>query len=282
MTDEHVRYRVVDGVATITFDRPEKRNAITFAMRDAFAAYVERAGVEPEVRVVVVEGAGPTFTAGVDVNDRPDWQDPSNTTIDEDIAEISAAAARWALLWSLPKPVIVKARGHCIGWGLEIALYADLVLASLDCQFFFPSIRNGSGLPDSAMAIYHLGPQWAKRLLFTGDAIDGVTAARIGLVLDAVPDAELDGAVDALARRIAVLPPELLAGSKRVLNEAIELMGRTALQDRAARENASLRRSPAVADWARLVREEGMREAIAWRERRRQPPPSDNERASDM
>ncbi len=191
--DEHVRYRVVDGVATVTFNRPEKRNAITFAMVDAFSEHLARAAADPLVRAVVLDGAGTTFTAGVDVGERPDLQDPSRTTLEEDEAQILASAARWSELWSIPKPVIVKARGHCVGWGLEIALYADFVVATLDCQFFFPSVRNGSGLPDSSMALYHLGPQWSKRLLFTGDAIDGRTAARIGLVLDAVPDADLDG-----------------------------------------------------------------------------------------
>ena len=195
--DDHIRYRVADGIATITFNRPEKRNAITFAMADTFVERLADAGASPDVRVVVIEGAGPSFTAGVDVTEQPDRQDPAATSLAEDEAEISASAGRWSQLWSLPKPVIVKARGHCVGWGLEIALYADFVLASLDCQFFFPSVRNGSGLPDSSMAIYHLGPQWSKRLLFTGDAVDGLTAARIGLVLEAVPDDELDGAVDA-------------------------------------------------------------------------------------
>jgi enoyl-CoA hydratase len=165
--------------------------------------------------------------------------------------------------------VIVKARGHCVGWGLEIALHADLVLASFDCQFFFPSVRNGSGLPDSSMAIYHLGPQWSKRLLLTGDAVDGRTAARIGLVVEAMPDDELDEAVAELAAHIAALPPELVAQSKRVLNRAIDLMGREGLQEFSATANAMARRSPDAAEWTRLIRDKGLGAAIAWREERR-------------
>ncbi len=176
--DERVRYGVKDGVATITFNRPDKLNAMTFAMRDAFIGRVDEAGQDAAVRVVVIEGAGSTFTAGVDVEDHPELQDPSGTSIEEDEAVINAAAERWLHLWLLPKPVIIKARGYCVGWGLEMALHADLVVASVDCQFFFPSIRNGSGLPDSSMAIYNLGVQWSKRLLLTGEAIDGATAAR--------------------------------------------------------------------------------------------------------
>jgi enoyl-CoA hydratase len=171
-------------------------------------------------------------------------------------------------LWTLPKPVIVKAHGHCVGWGLELALHADMVLSSHDCAFFFPSVRNGAGLPDSVAAIYQLGVQWAKRLLFTGDAIDGRTAARIGLALESYPIEDLDEAVDTLARRMAALPPALLAKSKAVVNQSVELLGRASLQNFAAEANAEARQSPEVAEFSRILRERGLREAIEWRDAR--------------
>jgi enoyl-CoA hydratase len=263
--DERVRYDVANGVATITFDRPDKLNALTFAMCDTFVALIEEARVDPLVRVVVLKGNGRAFTTGVDVDDRPDLQDPSAHTMHDDMAEISRAADRWMHLWTLPKPIVVKAHGYCVGWGLEIALHADLVLASHDCSFFFPSVRNGSGLPDSVTAIYHLGIQWAKRLLLTGDAIDGRTAARIGLVLESFPDAELDEAVDSLAHRMAALPPGLLAQSKAVVNRSVELMGRAPLQIFGVEANATARQSPSVAEWSRVLREKGLSAALAWR-----------------
>ena len=266
--DDWVRYAVADGVATITFDRPEKLNALTFAMCDAFIARLDDAGSDPAVRVVVLKGNGKAFTAGVDIDDRPELQDPSALTMRDDMAEIARAADRWMHLWTLPKPVIVKAHGHCVGWGLEIALHADLVLASDDCTFFFPSVRNGAGLPDSTTAIYHLGVQWTKRLLLSGDAIDGRTAARIGLAVESMPESELDDAVDALARRMAALPPELLAQSKAVINRAIDLMGREPLQRFAVAANATARQSPGVAEWSRVLRQKGLREAIKWRDAR--------------
>jgi enoyl-CoA hydratase len=266
--DERVRYDVVDGVATITFDRPDKLNAITFSMRDAFIERIEQARTDSRVRVVVLKGNGRAFTSGVDIDDRPDLQDPSLHTLRDDMAEIERAADGWLHLWTLPKPVVVKAHGHCVGWGLEIALHADFVLASHDCTFFFPSIRSGAGLPDSSTAIYHLGIQWAKRLLLTGDAIDGRTAARIGLVLESLPEEELDAAVNALARRMAVLPPALLSESKAVVNKAIDLMGREQLQRFAVEANAQARQSPGVAQWSRVLREKGRRDAIEWRDER--------------
>ena len=260
--EERVLYQVADRIATITLNRPEKRNAITFAMRDAIVDYLDAAGADRNSRVVVVRGNGPAFTSGVDIGDRTDLQDPSARTFEEDLAEITSAARSWERLWELPKPVLVKAHGHCIGWGLEIALHADMVLASLDCRFAYPSVSMGSGLPDSTMAIYHLGPQWAKRLLLAGDTIDGRTAARIGLVMEALPDDELDGAIDALARRMAALPPDLLAESKRVVNRGVDLMGRAVLLDVAAHANAAFRRSPSAAAFMRLVQERGGSAAI--------------------
>ena len=118
------------------------------------------------------------------------------------------------------------------------------------------------------MAIYQLGVQWAKRLLLTGDAIDGLTAARIGLVVESFPERELDDAVDSLARRMATLPPELLAQSKSVINRSVELMGRAQLQSFGVEANATARQSPGVAEWSRVLREKGLHEAIRWRDER--------------
>jgi len=268
MADDRVQYRVDESIATITFDRTDKLNALTFAMADTFVDLVDRAGADPAVHVIVVQGAGRAFTAGVDIEDHLDEQSPLGKTVDADRDDIAAAAARWLRLWSCPKPVIVKAHGYCVGWGVEIAMHADVTLAADSCQFFFPSIRNGGGLPDSATAVYHLGIQWAKRLLLSGEAIDGPTAARIGLVCQSYPDDELDDAVRALARRMAALPPSLLAQSKAVVNRSVELMGRAELQAFAEHANALARRDPGAATMAEVIRHEGLAAAIDWRERR--------------
>lgn len=238
----HVVYAVADHIATITFDRPDKLNAITFEMRDRFLERLDAAAADPDVLVVIVKGNGRAFTSGVDVGDRRDLQDPAGRSIEADEAEIAKAASGWERMLTLPKPILVKAHGYCVGWGLEIALHADIVLASRDCQFFYPSVTNGTGLPDSSTTVYHLGPQWSKRLLMAGEIIDGATAERIGLVSEALPADALDAAIEALARRTAAVAPELLAASKRVVNEAVERMGRPALQKLAVKANASARR----------------------------------------
>jgi enoyl-CoA hydratase len=269
MSNSWVRYDVAQSIATITLDRPDKLNAITFAMADAIVACVEGAVADPQVRALVIAGAGAAFTTGVDIDDHLDEQSPADKTFEADRTDIARAAARWLCLWRCPKPVIVRAQGWCAAWGLEIALHADIVLATEDCRFFFPSVRNGAGLPDSATAIYHLGLQWAKRLLLTGEIIDGVTAARIGLVCEAYPTLDaLDTAVADMARRMAALPPALLAQSKALINESVELAGRPALQSFAESANATARRDPEVATFGEIMQTQGREAALAWREER--------------
>ena len=266
---DHLTYGVRDGIATVTWDRPEKLNAITPAMRRAFIEALRTAEADPAVHVIVLKGNGRAWCVGVDLEDMSRaHQDPAVRGVRLDAREIYEAADRWGTLWMIQKPIVVKVQGLCVGWGLEIALYADIVVAAEDAQFNYPSVRNGTGLPDSNMAIYHLGPQWAKYMLFTGDFIDGRTAERIGLVLKAVPEAELDDEVETIARRMPAVPVDLLAESKGVLNKAIDLMGRHVLQQIAAESNAISRLNPFVAEWTRRVREEGNEAAIAWREER--------------
>lgn len=268
MPHEHVRYERDAAIATVTLDRPAKLNALTFAMADELVASIERAAADEQVRVVVLQGAGRAFTSGVDIEDHLDEQSPAGKTYEADLADIADAARRWEILWSCPKPVVVKAHGWCVGWGLEIALHADIVLASHDCRFFFPSVRNGAGLPDSAIVLHHVGLQWAKRLLVAGEEVDGRTAERIGLVSQSLDADRLDAAVSSLANRMAVLPPALLAQSKSVINERVELMRRAELQAFAERANATARRDPEVAGFGEVLKAHGVAAAIEWRERR--------------
>ena len=255
---------------TITLNRPEKLNALNPPMREALVAAFKEAERDPNIHVVVLKGNGRAFCVGVDLFDMTELNnDPGVKGLRQDSMGIAAAAARWAQIWALQKPVLVQAHGYCVAWGLEIAMFSDIVIAAEDAQFGFPSVRNGTGLPDSSMAIYYLGPQWAKRLLFTGDFIDGKTAERIGMVLKAVPAEHLEAEVNDLAARIATVPVDLLAASKGILNKGIDLMGRRVLQEIAVHSHAIARADPMVSEFGRIVREEGVQAAIAWREKRR-------------
>jgi len=165
------------------------------------------------------------------------------------------------------KPVIAKVHGRCLAGGAELALMCDLVLAAEDAKIGHPGTRS-LGSPPVNMWFYHVGPQWAKRLLLTGDSISGLDAAHIGLVLDAVPADELDAEVDALARRLTLIDADMLACNKRVVNLAMELSGSRAMQrlsiemDARAHASTGPRRAQLKADLKTL----GVRKAVKVRD----------------
>jgi enoyl-CoA hydratase len=167
------------------------------------------------------------------------------------------------VIYDLHKPVIAKIQGNCLAGGTDIALRCDLIIAAEDSKIGFPATR-ANGSPPAHMWTYHCGPQWAKRLLMTGDTIRGIDAARIGLVLEAVPAEELDDYVMDLAARVALIDPELNTAHKRIVNLALEQMGMLNIQrmaiemDARAHLSTGPRRSGFKAD----MKEHGLKEAL--------------------
>jgi enoyl-CoA hydratase len=141
------------------------------------------------------------------------------------------------IIQDIHKPVIAKVHGRCLAGGAEMALCCDIVIAAEDAKIGHPGTR-GLGSPPINMWYYHVGAQWAKRILLTGDSILGRDAARIGLVLDAVPAEELDHEVTSLARRMALIDADMLATQKRIINIALELEGARTLQKLATEMDA--------------------------------------------
>jgi len=240
-----IQFDVRERVARITLNRPDKRNALTPPMiADLHHALLE-ADALVDVNVIVLAGAGKDFCAGYDLTGvyagrRADSEAHANdvdeakyrtisATLDDDCWQLEQTQRQTRLLFDMHKPVIARIQGNCMAGGTDLALMCDMVIAASDAKIGFPATR-ANGTPPNHMWIYHVGPQWAKRLLMTGDCISGADAARIGLVLDAVPAAELDAAVDELARRISFVDGELLAAHKRVVNVALELAGAGTLQ----------------------------------------------------
>jgi enoyl-CoA hydratase len=164
----------------------------------------------------------------------------------------------------LHKPVIAKVHGNCLaGGGTDLALRCDIVVAAEDAKIGFPATR-ANGFPPSHMWIYHFGPQWAKRLLLTGNQITGRDAAKIGLVLDTVPIEELDDFAFQLAARIALVDPEIATAQKRIVNLALEAMGMPMLQ-RLAIENdahAHLSTGPRRARFKSDMQDGGLKTAL--------------------
>jgi enoyl-CoA hydratase len=241
-----IEFSVHERIARITLNRPEKRNALNPAMiRELHDALIE-ADALVDVNAIVLAGAGQDFCAGYDLTgayagsgaDAADARYRGGTaTLEDDCWQIEQTQREISVLFEIHKPVIAKVQGNCMAGGTDLVLMCDMVIAAENAKFGFPATR-ANGTPPSNMWLYHVGPQWAKRILMTGDSLWGRDAARIGLVLDAVPAAELDAAVDELARRVSCVDAELLATHKRVVNIALELGGARTLQRMAAEQDA--------------------------------------------
>jgi enoyl-CoA hydratase len=264
---EHIQYDVRDRVATITLNRPDKRNAISQVMLREYQHALLESDDRCDVSVIVLQGAGKDFCAGFDLagvyagraedasrNDEAEYRSISST-FDDDCWSMERQQDTLMLPWTIHKPIVARLHGNCLAGGTDIAFACDLVVAADDARIGFPAVR-ANGMPLSNMWLYHLGPQWAKRLMFTGDCLSGLDAARLGLVLDAFPAEELDRQVAELVRRIACVDNELLAAHKRTINLAMELMGARTLQrldaemDARAHLSTGPRRSQFKADMA--------------------------------
>jgi enoyl-CoA hydratase len=168
-------------------------------------------------------------------------------------------------VWHCAIPVIAQVHGNCLAGGTDLALHCDIVVAAEDARIGFPPVRS-MGVPPTNMWLYHLGPQWTKRLLFTGDTVSGAEAAAVGLVQSAVAAPDLDDDALALATRIALVGRDLLTANKRVINQGIELMGRSELQRFAALSDAVAHRSADARAFTARAAEVGLRQAVRQRD----------------
>jgi enoyl-CoA hydratase/carnithine racemase len=226
-----IRYEVDDRVATVTIDRPEKRNALTFADLADFEAAVRRAGVDDEVGAVVITGAGGAFCAGTDLTDlaatpeaersgrrRSDGGDGDTAGEGEGDATPSGRVP-WSIV-ACPKPVIAAVDGPAVGLGVELATQCDVRIATTSARFGWVFVRRGL-VPDTGAGTLLLprivGPPAAMRLLFAGDTIDAAEALRLGFVTAVVEPHDLAAAVRAEADRYRDVSPFAVARTKRLV-----------------------------------------------------------------
>ena len=252
-----------DRVARITLNRPEVRNAISSVLQAELVDAVERCSADATVHCIVVRGAGPSFCSGYDIGSTTVAEGESPSLPERAMATL-AISRGWSRIWNAQLPVIAQIHGHCLAGGTDLAQHCDLIVAAEDATIGFPALRMG-GSPPTNMWLYNVGPQWAKRLLFTGDTFTGRFAADIGFALEAVPVGELDGHVLRLAARIAAMGREILAINKLVLNKGLDLMGRAALQELVAPMDAIANQAPQMAAFTARARESGL--AAAFKER---------------
>ena len=271
MSRKSLRYEVAGRVATITLDRPDRLNAIDHHMPSEIRQAVEEANADDAVHVIVLTGAGRAFCAGYDLQDyaeaegdNPGVQSmPWDPTVD--FKMMFRNTQDFSSLWRSYKPTIAKVRGFAVAGGSDIALSCDLVVMTDDARIGYPPARVG-GCPTTAMWVYRLGAERAKRMLLTGDLIDGAEAERIGLVLEAVPEAELDARVQALAERMAGVPKNQLMMQKLMINQAYENMGLGSTQMMATLFDGVARHSPEGMWFKERAEQVGFKQAVAERD----------------
>jgi enoyl-CoA hydratase len=250
----------------LTLNRPAKLNALSGPLVEALVAEVDRAAGDPKVRVIVLEGAGRAFSAGYDLTEESEGGVGGPVGWRRLLAVDVEATLR---LLDCPKPIIAQIHGYALAGGLELAMACDLIVAAEGTQLGEPEIRYGSA-PVTLLMPYLIGQKKTRELLLTGDLIDAVEAERIGLVNRVVPADRLAAEVDALADRLARTPPEVMAPTKLMLNRAMDAAGfRMAVEaglDLGAIINAA--DTPEQREWDAIVKRDGLKAALAWRDRR--------------
>jgi enoyl-CoA hydratase/carnithine racemase len=210
-----------DGVGVITFNNPDKRNAMSLEMWEGFGRALSELRDDDAVRVVVLRGAGgKAFVSGADISQFEKTR--HNAAASEDYARRSAAER--ALLADYPKPTIACIEGFCLGGGMQIAMLADIRIASEDSQFGIPAARLGIayGYDGLRHLVSLVGPSWARLLMYTGMRIDAKEASRIGLVERVMPPDELWGETMAIASAIAENAPLAIKAAKITIAEVLK------------------------------------------------------------
>jgi enoyl-CoA hydratase len=271
MTDtafETIRYETGERKAYITLDRPDRLNAIDHRMPREIRLAVELANEDPTVHVIVLRGAGRAFCAGYDLKAYAETGVGTQAAVWDPIKDYRGMKRNtddFMSLFRSLKPTICKVQGYAVAGGSDIALCCDLVVMAEDARIGYMPARVW-GCPTTAMWVYRLGAERAKRMLLTGDTIDGVQAAAWGLVVEAVPADHLDARVEELADRMAGVPINQLAMQKLMVNQAYDNMGLHGTQILATVFDGITRHSPEGRWFQQLAAAEGFHAAVEWRD----------------
>lgn len=276
----NIIYEVAENYATITLNRPKRRNALSLDLLTELSEALWEADEDNEVHAVLIKGAGQDFCAGYDLQPttagnirkrlrnsdyrRGSLYEEGGASAHDDSWRIEYSQRLRMAIFDMHKPVVAQVHGNCLAGGTDVAFLCDMVIAAEDARIGVPPVRDIGTTPNS-MWLYHLGPQWAKRLMLTGDLLSGSDAAKAGLVLKAVPLDLLDREVSGLMRRLGTIDVELLSTNKRILNLGMELLGARTLQRLAAEFDSRLHTAKVTHDFRDRVRELGLKGALAHR-----------------
>ena len=276
-----------DGrIARITLDRPERGNGITLEMPQELAACVERANLDPEIHVIALSGNGSGFCGGYDLvasaERMPDASAAEGSPLDPGVlARNHDPAGTWdpvvdyqmmsrnvrgfMSLFFSEKPVVCKVHGYCVAGGTDMALCSDLLVVADDAKLGYPPARVW-GVPTTAMWVHRLGPARAKRLLLTGDSLNGAQALEWGLATESAPADDLDRVFEELVARIALIPVSQLVMHKLQVNQALMAMGVLQTQALSTFMDGIARHTPEGFAWQQRAAEAGFKKAVRERD----------------
>ena len=271
--EKHVLYSTSGAIATITLNRPEKYNTLRPSLLEDLDDALRQANTDKEIKVIILEGAGDAFCAGFDFSGGLEHFDENITEekydpgldVDMVVNPYKSYLTQFMGLWRGLKPVIAKVHGYCMGGGSEMALCADLVVASDDARIGTPYSRVW-GCHLSGMWVYRLGLAKAKYYALTGEWVSGEEAARIELINESVPLEELDQTVQALAEKLANIPLTQLIAMKLIVNQAYDNMGLQSTQTLGPILDGIMRNTPEGREFVRLAKDEGVKAAVTMRD----------------
>lgn len=287
-----VLYEVTGRIARLTLNRPERGNGITRGLLVELQQAVEQADLDPSVRVLLLSGAGKGFCGGYDLvqsaeglgRETPTGTEkpPPGSPLDPlvmaanhnpaetwdpmvDYAMMSRNVAAFMSLYHCSKPVVCRVHGFCVAGGTDMALCSDLLVIAADAKIGYPPARVW-GSPTTSMWAHRLGPQRAKRLLFTGDCLSGTEALDWGLAIEAPPVDQLDQRTEALVGRIAQVPINQLQMMKLLVNQSLYQQGLHATQVIGTLLDGAARHTPEGYAFQGLAARQGFREAVRQRD----------------
>ena len=273
-----LRTQLDDGVFVITLTRAAEYNTIIPALRDELAEAIDMADEARDAHVILLRAEGPAFCAGYGL----DWSTAAQAREGEgrdtetghrsrvwdsvaDMRMMGRFVDTYMKLWYAKKPTLAAVQGWCIGGGTDMVLCADLVVAGEGASFGYPPSRVW-GTPTTAMWVYRMGLEKAKRYLLTGDEIPAPEAARIGLILEAVPDEQLEEHALALAKRVARVPTSQLVMLKLLCNQTAENMGMASSRQLGTLFDGIARHTQEGLDFVSRAGEVGFRQAVRERD----------------
>lgn len=266
-----ILYETEGRVARIVLNRPERLNAINHEMPRELQAAVDEANRDDRIHVIVLSGAGKGFCSGYDLKLYAEAEGP-NAGVQEmpwdpmiDYRHMGENTRCFMSLWRSLKPVLCKVHGYAVAGGSDIALCSDLIFMAEDAKIGYPPARVW-GTPTTAMWVYRVGAERAKRMLLTGDLVDGREAERMGLITKAVPAAELDAEVQRWADRMKGVPKNQLMMQKLMINQAYENMGLANTQMIATLFDGISRHTPEGMGFKARAEEVGFQQAVKERD----------------